>query len=113
ILAELTQRLRPYRESLASTLDVLVELDSLYGRARFGHEFGCGASELCRPHEGFDIRRGRHPLLLAQGGQVVPFDLEMLPDERTLLVSGPNTGGKTVLIKAIGLLSALTQCGIP
>ena len=113
ILAELTQRLRPYREQLLNTLEVLVELDSLYGRARFGHEFECGSAELCWPREGFDIRRGRHPLLLAQGAQVVPFDLEMLPDERTLLVSGPNTGGKTVLLKALGLLSALTQCAVP
>lgn len=113
ILAELTQRLRPHREALAGTLEVLIELDSLYGRARFGHEFECSSAELCRPHEGFDIRRGRHPLLLAQGVPVVPFDLDMLPEERTLLVSGPNTGGKTVLLKAIGLLSALTQCAVP
>lgn len=113
ILAELTLRLRPHREALSETLEVLVELDSLYGRARFGREFECGAVELCRPHEGFDIRRGRHPLLLAQGIPVVAFDLAMLPEERTLLVSGPNTGGKTVLLKALGLISALTQCGVP
>ncbi|MHB1223137.1 MAG: endonuclease MutS2 [Gemmatimonadaceae bacterium] len=113
ILAELTLRLRPHREALADTLDALVELDSLYGRARFGREFECGAVELCRPHDGFDIRRGRHPLLVAQGVPVVSFDLAMLADERTLLVSGPNTGGKTVLLKAIGLISALTQSGVP
>jgi DNA mismatch repair protein MutS2 len=52
-------------------------------------------------------------LLLAQGADVVPFDLAMGANERTLLVSGPNTGGKTVLLKAIGLLSALAQSGIP
>jgi DNA mismatch repair protein MutS2 len=113
ILAELTLRLRPHREALADTLDALVELDSLYGRARFGREFECGTVELCRPHDGFDIRRGRHPLLVAQGVPVVSFDLAMSSDERTLLVSGPNTGGKTVLLKAIGLISALTQSGVP
>jgi DNA mismatch repair protein MutS2 len=65
------------------------------------------------PHEGFAIRNGRHPLLLAQGVDVVPFDLAMTPDERTLLVSGPNTGGKTVLLKALGLISVMSQAGIP
>ena len=48
-----------------------------------------------------------------KGGDVVPFDLAMQPDERTLLVSGPNTGGKTVLLKALGLISALAQSGVP
>ncbi len=113
ILAELTLRLRPHREALADSLEALIELDSLYGRARFGREFVCGAVDLCRSHDGFDIRRGRHPLLLAQGVAVVPFDLTMNPDEHTLLVSGPNTGGKTVLLKALGLISALTQCAVP
>jgi DNA mismatch repair protein MutS2 len=50
---------------------------------------------------------------VAQGIDVVPFDLEMSPSEKTLLISGPNTGGKTVLLKALGLFSALAQSGIP
>jgi DNA mismatch repair protein MutS2 len=54
------------------------------------------------------IRSGRHPLL----EHPVPFDLELYPDEFTILVSGPNTGGKTVLIKAVGLLALLAQSGI-
>src|SRR6476469_6177258 len=49
----------------------------------------------------------------APGGTVIPFDLEMSASERTLLLSGPNTGGKTVLLKAVGLISALAQSGIP
>jgi len=63
--------------------------------------------------EGFAIRDGRHPLLLSQGVPVVPFDLAMDAGEHTLLVSGPNTGGKTVLLKAVALLSLLVQSGIP
>jgi DNA mismatch repair protein MutS2 len=58
------------------------------------------------------IVRGRHPLLLSGTEPVVPFDLELDPNERTLLVSGPNTGGKTVLLKAVGLAAALAQSGI-
>jgi DNA mismatch repair protein MutS2 len=65
------------------------------------------------------IRGGRHPLLISTimdmsggGGGVIPFDLELYPDEFTILVSGPNTGGKTVLIKGVGLLALLAQSGI-
>jgi DNA mismatch repair protein MutS2 len=112
ILLELTDELRPRRDEIIATLDALVELDSLYARARFANAFGCVPAILSPAREGFDIRIGRHPLLLAQGVDVVPFDLAMGPGERTLLVSGPNTGGKTVLLKALGLLSALAQAGV-
>ncbi|HEX3157551.1 MAG TPA: endonuclease MutS2 [Gemmatimonadaceae bacterium] len=113
VLRELTDRLRPLREPLTDALDALAELDSLYARARWAIALECEPAELVTPEHGFHIRNGRHPLLLAQGAPVVPFDLEMLPGERTLLVSGPNTGGKTVLLKALGLCSALAQAGIP
>jgi DNA mismatch repair protein MutS2 len=113
ILRELTDELRPHREGMVASLEALVELDSLYARARFGHAFACAPATLVPAREGFAIHNGRHPLLLSQGAAVIPFDLEMNPDERTLLVSGPNTGGKTVLLKALGLISALAQCGVP
>lgn len=113
ILAELTEELRPLRDAMLDSLDVLTTLDALYARASFAHSFACAPAELAEAGSGFDIRGGRHPLLLARGGDVVPFDLAMEPGEHTLLLSGPNTGGKTVLLKAIGLVSALVQCGIP
>ena len=113
ILRELTETIRPAQPALVDALEALIELDSLYGRTRFAEEFRCAPAELCDPSDGFVIREGRHPLLVAQGIAVVPFDLAMQPDERTLLVSGPNTGGKTVLLKAVGLMSALMQCGVP
>jgi DNA mismatch repair protein MutS2 len=113
ILLELTDRIRPLREPLADSLDALTELDSLYARAQYAKDFGCASAALVSPGEGFAISNGRHPLLLAQDREVVPFDLELSAAERTLLVSGPNTGGKTVLLKAIGLFSAMAQAGIP
>src|SRR2546423_5286333 len=113
ILAELTEKLRPHREELAQSLEALITLDSLVARARFAIEFRCAPPELSDPTDGFTIVQGRHPLLTAQGIQVVPFDLEMTAKERTLLISGPNTGGKTVLLKALGLFSALVQSGVP
>jgi DNA mismatch repair protein MutS2 len=113
ILLEATDRIRPLYDELVASLDALVVLDSLYGRARYALAYQCAHAELSTPADGFAIRNGRHPLLLAQGLAVVPFDLEMNADERTLLVSGPNTGGKTVLLKSIALISALVQSGIP
>nr|MBA3671623.1 hypothetical protein [Gemmatimonadaceae bacterium] len=113
ILAELTDAIRPLRDGLADSLDALAEMDSLHARARYAIHFGCTACELAPAQRGFSIRDGRHPLLLARGGDVVPFDLAMEEGERTLLVSGPNTGGKTVLLKALGLISTMAQSGIP
>lgn len=113
ILRELTERVRPERDAMLEALDALVELDGLYARALFARDFACAPVEIARAGEGFVVREGRHPLLLAQDIPVVPFDLEMLSGERTLLLSGPNTGGKTVLLKALGLLSAMVQSGIP
>ena len=113
ILLELTDEVRPHREALTASLEALVVLDSLVARARFAIEFRCSGADLVDAADGFKIVEGRHPLLLAQGIDVVPFDLEMSASERTLLVSGPNTGGKTVLLKALGLFSALVQSGIP
>ncbi len=113
ILAELTDKLRPHAPALDTSLDALVELDTLYARVRYAGEFRCEPCDLTSPSDGFAVFDGRHPLLLAQGIAVVPFDLTMDGLERTLLISGPNTGGKTVLLKSLGLFSALTQSGVP
>ena len=113
ILRELTEELRPHHAALVDSLEALVVLDCLAARARYAIAARCIPAPLGAPAEGFAVRNGRHPLLLARGADVVPFDLEMLPGERTLLVSGPNTGGKTVLLKAIALLSLMAQSGIP
>ena len=113
VLRELTESLRPLREAMMAALEALIEIDALFARARFADEFRCAPATLANPRDGFAIHDGRHPLLLARGGPVVPFDLELGGQERTLLISGPNTGGKTVLLKALGLIAAMTQCGIP
>lgn len=113
ILFELGNTLRPSHPTLAGTLDSLAELDSLYARGRMALEFNAAPVTLRDPTDTFEIIGGRHPLLLAQGARVVPFDLSLEPSERTFLISGPNTGGKTVLIKAIALLSLCIQAGIP
>ncbi len=86
ILAELTDNLRPHASMLATSLDALVELDTLYARVRYAGEFRCEPCDLTSPANGFAVFDGRHPLLLAQGVAVVPFDLEMNGAERTLLI---------------------------
>ena len=113
ILAELTDRVRPSRDALATSIDALTELDSLHARAAFADRWDGIAPAFTSPRERWAIHDGRHPLLLAQETAVVPFDLELGGAERTLVVSGPNTGGKTVLLKAVGLLTAMAQAGIP
>jgi DNA mismatch repair protein MutS2 len=113
VLRELTDLLRPHREAMMDSLDALAELDSLFARARYAVRYECTPAVLVPAREGFDVHDGRHPLLLAKGVDVVPFSLGLEADERTLLVSGPNTGGKTVFLKALGLISAMSQAGIP
>jgi DNA mismatch repair protein MutS2 len=109
VLRELTELLRPQRDVLAAAWDMCVAFDDLGARARYAVDVNGFAPQIGGP---LAIRQGRHPLLVAGAGMVVPFDLELAPDEHTVLVSGPNTGGKTVLIKAVGLLALLAQSGI-
>ncbi|HEX6938009.1 MAG TPA: endonuclease MutS2 [Longimicrobiales bacterium] len=113
ILRELTDRIRPHREALQASLEALVALDSLYARARYALEHnGRRPALLPAGSREYVVVQGYHPLLRAGPDPVVPFDLALEPGERTFLVSGPNTGGKTVLLKAIGLISAMAQSGI-
>jgi DNA mismatch repair protein MutS2 len=109
VLRDLTELLRPHRDAIAAAWEMCVAFDDLCARARYAVEVNgfspaIGAGPL-------EIRNGRHPLLVG-GEVVVPFDLVLAPDECTVLISGPNTGGKTVLIKAVGLLALMAQSGI-
>jgi DNA mismatch repair protein MutS2 len=113
ILRELTTRLRPLQPELLASLAALVSLDSLYARARYAlRTDGRRPAMLEAGTEEYLVAGGAHPILLARSADVVPFDLRMDRGERTLLISGPNTGGKTVLLKAMGLISLLAQSGI-
>jgi len=113
ILRELTDRLRPRAAELADTLQRMVKLDSLFARGRYALKRGCSRPQLVdRDSDGYRVVHGRHPLLLETSEPLVPFDLLMNPGEHTILVTGPNAGGKTVLIKAVGLVATMTQSGI-
>ena len=114
ILREQTERLRPILLLLEASQDSMVAFDSLFARARAAQAWDGRAPELI-PTGGqeLNIVEGRHPLLLArEKGEVVPFHLFLSPGERALVVSGPNTGGKSVFLKALGLISTLAQSGV-
>jgi DNA mismatch repair protein MutS2 len=110
VLRELTDGLRPHRDALAGAWEMCIAFDDLSARARYAILVNGFAPAITDGP--IAIRNGRHPLLLTGDTLVVPFDLTLEPDEFTLLVSGPNTGGKTVLMKAVGLLCLLAQSGV-
>jgi DNA mismatch repair protein MutS2 len=112
VLRELSAMLRPELPALRDAVEMCVAVDDLVARARYAVASEAEVPEVVAAPAGVRVVNGRHPLLLAGAEPVVPFDLDMAPDERTLLISGPNTGGKTVLLKAVGLASALAQSGI-
>src|SRR4051794_24272045 len=89
-----------------------VAVDDLVARARYAVAVAGEMPEVEAAPAPVRIINGRHPLLLAGTQPVIPFDLELNRDEHTLLISGPNTGGKTGLLKAVGLASALAASGI-
>jgi len=113
ILRELADALRPFSAELSDTLRLLVDLDSLFARGSYALARGCARPKLVGwEEEGYSVVHGRHPILLEGSEPLVPFDLLMNPGEHTLLVTGPNAGGKTVLLKAAGLVSAMAQAGV-
>ena len=112
VLRELTDLLRPALPLLRELLEMCVAVDDLVARARYAVAVEGEVPEVEPAPAALRIVNGRHPLLLGGTEAVVPFDLEMSLDERTLLISGPNTGGKTVLLKAVGLASALAASGV-
>ncbi len=114
ILREITDRLRGYGESIRQTLIVMAELELIFGKARFAQEFDC---TIPRFGDRLRLRDARHPLLedvlKRRRKSAVPVSLELTRERRTLLISGPNTGGKTVTLKTVGLLSLMAHAGIP
>lgn len=114
ILREETDGLRPLLPVLEVSQQSLVLFDSFFARARAAMVWEAPAPTLLAAgSQEVKIVNGRHPLLLGSvGGDVVPFHLTLDPGERALVVSGPNTGGKSVFLKAVGLIASLAQSGV-
>ncbi len=113
ILAELTRLVGTMADALDESFASLVDLDTVAARARFAlhHEGTC--PDIAEPGAGGLLRRARHPLLVLTGRPVTPIDLELDPDRRLLILTGPNTGGKSVGLKTLGLAALMAQSGIP
>ena len=108
ILAELSADCAEHREEIASDYDLLVRLDLIFAKAKLSYKLDC--QEASTEGKGIVLRRARHPLL--DQAKAVPIDVELGESFDTLVITGPNTGGKTVSLKTIGLLAAMNQCGL-
>lgn len=116
LLSELCNVLRPHTDVIEVLELVLVELDLIFAKARFGRDIDATIPKvLDKPDLG--LKFARHPLLLLKNSRVrketVPFDLDLHGANRLLLLSGPNAGGKSILMKSVGLLQVMVQTGIP
>jgi DNA mismatch repair protein MutS2 len=116
ILRELTDRLRAYADPIRETAAVMGALDLIFAKGRFGLDFDCAIPKFSVERR-LHLENARHPLLIdvlrRNKRSVVPFSLTLDPDCRTLLISGPNTGGKTVTLKTVGVVALMAQAGLP
>ncbi len=136
ILAELTERLRANLGPLRFAVETIAELDSIFARARFAREFDCTLPQFTNENSrapsspdqnaldqpslelpSLELKDARHPVLAdtlrAHGRSVVPMTLALGGTKTVLVISGPNTGGKTVALKTVGLAVLSAQSGIP
>ena len=108
ILGELSAACAEYADDFAEDCILLVRLDLIFAKARLSYKMEAAPAEATE--RGIVLRRARHPLL--DPARAVPIDLTLGEDFDTLVITGPNTGGKTVALKTIGLLAAMNQCGL-
>jgi DNA mismatch repair protein MutS2 len=130
ILLEMTARIGTHADEILVALQVLAELELQFAKARFAEDYNCVQVQVsCRDSRprlsgekpGYEshllLDNARHPLLertlKAKGAPVVPVSVELEGERRQLVITGPNTGGKTVTLKTIGLLALMAQSGIP
>jgi DNA mismatch repair protein MutS2 len=137
ILLEMTQRIGAKSEEILAAVEVLGELELQFAKARFAEDYNCAAVQFSGGGQGASgqnsggdgrpgrppsearllLHNARHPLLernlKAKGISVVPVTVELEGERRQLIITGPNTGGKTVTLKTVGLLALMAQSGLP
>jgi DNA mismatch repair protein MutS2 len=115
IFVALTRQVSGYAQALVEGARVLAAVDTMLARARFARDYRC-VGPTFEPDRLY-LAEARHPLLerhlRVTGGNVVPLTLELTADARQLIISGPNTGGKTVTLKTTALLAMMAQAGLP
>ncbi len=109
ILADLSAKAAEYTDSLLSDYEILTNLDCIFAKALLSRHFNC--SRPVMNNKGIvNIKKGRHPLI--EPHIVVPIDIYLGTDFNLLIITGPNTGGKTVSLKTVGLLTLMAQAGL-
>ncbi len=109
ILAQLSAEAAAHREAINDNVQLLVRLDVIFAKARLGYRMQAWAPQM--NDEGkVDLRKARHPLIDPK--TVVPISVRLGSDFDSMIITGPNTGGKTVTLKTIGLLTLMAQCGL-
>ena len=109
ILAELSAEAAAHREDIPRDYDAMVHLDLIFARGQLSYRMDAVRPEV-RRDGAIHLRKARHPLLDPK--KAVPIDIELGSTFDTLVITGPNTGGKTVSLKTLGLLTLMTQCGL-
>lgn len=109
ILQNLSSLFYPYTKELENNVNIIGKLDFIFGKARFSIDLNCSTPEI-NTLKIINLINARHPLI--DQNKVVPISIELGKDFRTLIITGPNTGGKTVTLKTIGLLSAMACSGL-
>ena len=115
IFAAMTRQIAQYAGVILKGAEALCATDTLLARARFAAEFQCVRPRLGTP--GLALKEARHPLLerrlRSEGERIVPVSISLTGDVRQVVISGPNTGGKSVSLKTVGLLAMAAQSGVP
>ena len=109
ILQNLSSLFYPYTKELENNVNIIGKLDFIFGKARFSIDLNCSTPEI-NTLKIINLINARHPLI--DQNKVVPISIELGKDFKTLIITGPNTGGKTVTLKTIGLLSAMACSGL-
>jgi DNA mismatch repair protein MutS2 len=126
ILLEMTRQIGENAEAVLSAADILAELELQFAKARFGEDYNCVVvtfsaggveQETSNDQARLILHRARHPLLernlKLKNAKIIPISIELEGDHRQMVITGPNTGGKTVSLKTLGLLALMAQSGIP
>jgi DNA mismatch repair protein MutS2 len=117
ILAEITDALREHSAEIAATAEALAEFDCVFAKAAFALDYEAAIPSFSGEPRRLVLREARHPLLEAvlrkQNKPIIPISFELDEQQRCLLISGPNTGGKTVTLKTTGLLALMAHAAIP
>ena len=109
ILAELSAEAAGYREAINLDYRMLVQLDVIFAKAKLAYQMRAGAP-IMNDQGRVELRKARHPLIDPKS--VVPISVRLGTDFDTMIITGPNTGGKTVTLKTIGLLTLMAECGL-